>query len=375
MKNFQLTFLLLIFIYSINCSSREKTNTEEIIDGVRHVHNLAPLWGDEQKISMEFVQKIGELEGDDENYQLFRPEDVFVDDDGNVHILDSGNCNIKTFSRSGVFRSSFGSRGQGPGEFDLPTGITTDSDGRIYIYDLNFRGFQIFDTSGRFIRSFKNGIITLQIKMLSCGELVAMNSSVIDPETINEKPLIAVLNQDGDILKTFGKNRIYTDQRMTLTANMYYFALSDNDEIFITFYYQNRIEKYSKDGELLLKIDRKLDYGENETLETVEYSGSDGRLRTRDVMNVFSTAIQVDSEDRIWVLTVEKQEIMKKSIEGSFPEENMFMFEVFDKDGILMCNIRPEEGIIPYKFTIHNKRIFIFNSIDMCIYEYRIVES
>jgi len=74
-------------------------------------------------------------------------------------------------------------------------------------------------------------------------------------------------------------------------------------------------------------------------------------------------------------MTFENQEEIKEKIDSSTPKENFFMFEVFDNDGILLCNIKPEESIIPYKFIIQNNRFFIINSLDMCIYEYRIVDS
>ena len=40
----------------------------EVIDGVRHVHNTAPKWGESPKISLEFVRKFGEF---------YKPFDIF----------------------------------------------------------------------------------------------------------------------------------------------------------------------------------------------------------------------------------------------------------------------------------------------------------
>ena len=77
MKNLSCVTVIILFL--LNCGGEDATYTVEMIDGVRHVHNLTPLWSDEQKISLEFVRQIGELESEDENYQFYQPIDITVD--------------------------------------------------------------------------------------------------------------------------------------------------------------------------------------------------------------------------------------------------------------------------------------------------------
>ncbi|MCH7783683.1 hypothetical protein IID62_11525, partial [candidate division KSB1 bacterium] len=56
----------------INCAPKEQTYTVEMVDGTRVVHNLAPAWGDEQKITLNLVRTLGEVGvEEDENYQFF----------------------------------------------------------------------------------------------------------------------------------------------------------------------------------------------------------------------------------------------------------------------------------------------------------------
>ncbi|MFC1564421.1 NHL repeat-containing protein [candidate division KSB1 bacterium] len=367
--------VLFIISLSISCNTNPETFTVETSDDVRHVHNTAPLWGDEERISLEFVQKIGELEGDDENYHFYEPEDLAVNSENNIFILDRGNFKVKKYTSEGRFITSFGGQGQGPGEFDLVSGIDIDNDGTIYIYDLGFQGFHVFESSGKFIRSFRNGIITLQVNLLSSGNLIAMNYAVMDPLKLNEKPLIAIFNKDGDILKEFGKKKLYEDESWNITGNIFYFTTDEYDNVFITFPYQNRIEKYDKKGELILRINRELGFEESVRLLTTEYEDNEGKIYTKDITNQFSIAIQIDPAGRIWVQTFERQPEVEETIENKVPKENPFMLEVFDSDGILLCNIKPEQGIFPVKFKIYNNRLFIINALDMCVYEYKIVEK
>ena len=69
-----LIFSLMLLV--ITCAEQPGQNSEKIVDGVRFIENNSPLWGSERKISLEFIRKIGEAEGTDENYILFKPNDV-----------------------------------------------------------------------------------------------------------------------------------------------------------------------------------------------------------------------------------------------------------------------------------------------------------
>src|SRR5206468_2376257 len=55
---------------------------------------------------------------------------------------------------SGKLLSEIGTRGSGPGEFNLPRDATVAADGQLYVVDGgNFR-VQVFDVDGKFVRTF-----------------------------------------------------------------------------------------------------------------------------------------------------------------------------------------------------------------------------
>jgi len=119
MRLFCISILILLLFF--NCSSdvdvqTEKTHTIEIKDGVKYIQNHVQLWGDEPKVALEFVRKIGGLDVMDENYQFFNPNDWTVDANGNLYILDSGNYRIQKFDLDGKFIATFGRKGQGPSD-------------------------------------------------------------------------------------------------------------------------------------------------------------------------------------------------------------------------------------------------------------------
>lgn len=80
--------------------------------------------------------------------QFNAPIQVSVADNGTIHVLDSGNFRVQSFSPEGKFLNTFGSVGINLGRFWRPRGLATDSAGRIYVADAGFSNVQIFDPDG-----------------------------------------------------------------------------------------------------------------------------------------------------------------------------------------------------------------------------------
>jgi DNA-binding beta-propeller fold protein YncE len=88
-----------------------------------------------------------------ESDKLFnRPADIAFGTNSDLYIADGyGNNRVAQFSADGTFIRSWGKRGVGEGEFNLPHGIAVDSRGRVLVADReNFR-VQIFDAKGRYL--------------------------------------------------------------------------------------------------------------------------------------------------------------------------------------------------------------------------------
>ena len=78
-KQKALLFYLFIFIILFACSKRKVTYTIEENNGIRNIVNHALQWGSNQKITLEFIRKVGELEAEDEHFLLFKPRDCVRD--------------------------------------------------------------------------------------------------------------------------------------------------------------------------------------------------------------------------------------------------------------------------------------------------------
>ena len=79
--------------------------------------------------------------------------DVAWDSDDNGYISDGYiNSRVAKVDKNGNWLSSFGTPGNGPGEFNTPHSIALDAQNRVYVADRGNRRIQVFDTQGRFIR-------------------------------------------------------------------------------------------------------------------------------------------------------------------------------------------------------------------------------
>ena len=79
------------------------------------------------------------------------PSFLALDSQGRLYVVDSFNFRIQIFDANGKFLKKFGRLGDAGGRFSRPAGIGVDSEGHIYVVDTAFGNFQIFDIEGRFL--------------------------------------------------------------------------------------------------------------------------------------------------------------------------------------------------------------------------------
>ena len=84
-----------------------------------------------------------------------RPTNVAIGPRGDIYISDGyGNARVHMFSATGQLKRSWGSPGDGPGQFRLPHGIACAADGRVFVCDREIDRIQIFSPDGEFLEQW-----------------------------------------------------------------------------------------------------------------------------------------------------------------------------------------------------------------------------
>jgi len=365
-----------------SCTASEPSYTEEIIEGVRHIHNLKPLWGDEQRIRLEFVRKIGELNTSDERYQFHFPIDLDIDQDRNYYIVDSGNFRVVKYDREGNYILSFGNEGQGPGEFTTPWSIRVDKSGKIVIGDFIANKVHIFNSEGKFIDQKKFERSPRFVLPIDNGYVLTHVRGRLTPEDDPTKsPLIRIYNSERKIITEIGKHTKFEDTRIQSYGNDIQSSVDNEGNIYVTFLLQNRIEKYDKNGNLLLKISRKLPYEESSEYKTRFYKDENGETkevhsRFVSVNNFANGGIWVDNKNRIWTGTLIRQINPGESSKDSAGDDPVMVFEVYNENWVLLGRIPHERFKITMPFKIIGDMLFLFDHRwESSIFQYRIVDN
>jgi DNA-binding beta-propeller fold protein YncE len=93
------------------------------------------------------------------NDEFDAPTEVAVGANGDLFIADGhtgggtgvGNARIVKYNKDGKFLKTWGRKGMGPSEFDVPHTLALDSRGRVFVGDRQNNRIQVFDQEGKFI--------------------------------------------------------------------------------------------------------------------------------------------------------------------------------------------------------------------------------
>ncbi len=86
--------------------------------------------------------------------QFIWPSCGAVDSRGRVYITDEHLNRISVFDASGGFLAKWGTSGHGEGEFDISSGIACDREDNLYVSDTYNNRIQKFTSGGRYLSSF-----------------------------------------------------------------------------------------------------------------------------------------------------------------------------------------------------------------------------
>jgi hypothetical protein len=387
-KIFIASFWGTIFLFASICAFPQ---TIETIGGVRVVHNVkGGKLGSKPGVSIQLIRKIGDIDTLDENLAFNYPSDIAMDDSGNIYVLDSANHRVQKFSPEGTYLATFGRRGQGPGEFYNPDSFDIDAHGFFYVMDAYQNRIQTLTPAGAGDRTIWLMDASLQkLRCLKSG-LLAVRGLLL-PYSFEDKAkppkLIKVLDQEGKLLRSFVDAVNYGDGIKSVMANAFDYTVDRNDNFYLAYAFQNKVEKYTADGKLLWRADRPLNF-------TPSSGGADFSAAE---MNICSAGIAVDIKSRIWVVTLERPLRKEEKVETSstlfkrrtggateiykttkgntdLRKTDSYKLEIFDADGILLGGIRLTHFVNAIRIIGDN--LFLLDQVrGVTFYHYKIIEK
>jgi len=135
-----------------------------------------------------------------------RPTDVAWDSAGNIFVADgAGNARVAKFNNKGVFIKSWGSRGNGPGQFGTVRAIAVDAQGNVYVADSTNKRIQVFDNNGTFKTQYTNVGTPTALCITPGPSQFLYSSNSNPPQDFDIGGEIYKMKLDGTVVGKFGR--------------------------------------------------------------------------------------------------------------------------------------------------------------------------
>lgn len=198
-------------------------------------------------IELKHRFSLPKVDSKDSRSFLWRPHGITGSPSGDIYVADEYQHKIFAFNEKGQLLSSFGRKGQGPGDLNFPQKVAFLHPRSLLIYDMGNMRFQILSTAGEYEASFKIPKGYRSFCLDDHGEIYATNANVADVNHGKEK-LVDVFTKEGTLLRSFGEG---LPSRTSGIFNFADIAQNGTDEFLVAFECYPIVRKYSVDGRLL----------------------------------------------------------------------------------------------------------------------------
>jgi DNA-binding beta-propeller fold protein YncE len=128
----------------------------------------------------KILMTLGKPGGGEAPDGFFQPNAVAIASNGDIfvgqgHTARGDKSSILVFSPEGKFIKSFGGKGSGPGELDVPHALAFDAKGRLLVGDRNHNRIALFERDGSYIGEWKqfsrpSGVVVTKDQMIYVGD-------------------------------------------------------------------------------------------------------------------------------------------------------------------------------------------------------------
>lgn len=184
---------------------------------------------------------------------LGRPMNLTIHGD-ELYVADYWNDHIQVYSLAGTPRRTIGLSGNGPGELNAPGGVAVAANGDLYVADFYNQRIQHLSPEGRFIEQWgTTGEIGIKAGKFNYPTDVALASdgTLYVADGYNDR--IQVISAQGQLMHKWGgpfAMNIYGPFRgwFATTTSV---AIGPEGAVFVTDFYNHRVQKFAPDGTFL----------------------------------------------------------------------------------------------------------------------------
>jgi len=170
------------------------------------------------------------------NGQFDNPDGIIIDSNNNIFVSEEGGSGygnrIQKFDVNGNFVLEWGSPGSGDGQFNAPQQVAVDQKGNVYVVDRDNHRVQKFDNNGNYLTQWGNAN---QLQN-PCGVAVDGNDNIyIVDHSLNQ---IKKFNTNGNFILEWGSTGMAPGQY----ENPSYARIDKNNNFYVADESNNRIQ-------------------------------------------------------------------------------------------------------------------------------------
>ncbi len=337
----KLIFLLLVFIIFSFCGPKKEEIERFLEDGVEVVVNhLEPfeIKGMHTDLTLEEIFRIDTEKDEMAGIGLTDIWHFDVDSRGNIYLLGYTirEYSIFKFDKSGNFVTSFGRKGQGPGEVQRPTFITVSSQDEIFVLDKGNTKLIIYGKDGELISETPVDPSLVEATPLNSEKYLIKQRTIPEDEASEflALDLLIICGQDFEKESELDIEKIPSISRITRFRPMFsvFYSLSDS-QIFVGNSDKGyEIKTYDFHGNGLRKLRKqyqpvKVPEGSKEKLEKL-LARMGRTISFPEFMPPFQYLF-ADDVGRLFIMTYEK---------GEEPRE--YIYDMFNPAGVFFSKMR-----------------------------------
>jgi hypothetical protein len=175
-----------------------------------------------------------------------------IGDDGTLYVMDDRDGHVKIFDRAGKYVKTFGRKGQGPGELNLPNSISINrGKGEIMIQEIS-RRLSYFGLDGSFLRnqSMKE-VWGLRGRVDSKGNIV-LQEAIMDPK--DPRYVTKKFDPELKLLAELAKSPAPTPQVFNPLMAVSYWTIDNDDNVVYGYPKTYEIDIFGPTHSILKKI-------------------------------------------------------------------------------------------------------------------------